>query len=353
MSFVPDPRGRVLVVDDEPLQTTLLKGMLDAHYDVETLNDDNLTFRYIRDFDPEVLLLDLVMPGLGGVNILSRLRNSSSVYRFLPVILITAHGNDGNLVRAYGEGASEFIRKGEFDNLFLSTRVASHIKNYREIKKLEDKISEERSSAMQTQLKLVEALAREMKNRDPNLGQHTQRVQEASRAIARLLGNDNLYCDTIFHTSALRDIGDIRTPEEYLLKRDATEEDFNGYFKRHIEQGLQILTDSKLDEEDPTVRMSRKVIGFHHENYDGTGYQGLVGEEIPLCASIVRFVDVFYSLITRSCYREPISFENAHDFVLNGSQEAGISPNNFNPDVLLAFRENAELFHSIASKYVN
>ena len=215
----------------------------------------------------------------------------------------------------------------------------------------------ERVLALETREMLIFSLARLAESRDPETGQHLERVQRYSRVLAQRMSRnskfqgqiDAEFIRLVYQTSPLHDIGKVGIPDSVLLKPGKlTRAEFE-VMKKHTLFGAQTL-DAALDRfpEARFLRMARNIAAHHHERWDGSGYpEGLSGEDIPLSARIVALADVYDALTTRRVYKDAFPHDEAKELI---ERDSGT---HFDPDVVQAFLEAEEEFIRIQREFSN
>lgn len=301
-------KGNILIIDDEPANVELLALLLKnwGFENLKTVTDSSSAMDVVRSWNPDLILLDLHMPGKSGFDILDELRPlTMSSEEYLPVIVLTADVTPQARQRALAGGAKDFLCK-PFDAVEVCLRTTNllevrllqlRLANYNQV--LEQTVSERTAALTQANEELQESkaeilhrLARAAEFRDDATGQHTIRVGVISAAIAKELGMPPDYVEIMKRAAPLHDIGKIGVPDEILLKNGHLDDDEWQIMKRHTDIGAKILAGSN----NPLLVLAEEIVLTHHENWDGTGYNGIKGDEIPLSGRIVAVADVFDAL---------------------------------------------------------
>jgi len=195
--------------------------------------------------------------------------------------------------------------------------------------------------------KTIFALAKLAESRDKETGQHLERTREYARLIAERLGADRTYCQAIYDVSPLHDIGKVGIRDAVLLKPGPlTLLEFEE-MKQHTEIGARTLNAviEELGISRGNLVMGAEIARYHHEKYDGSGYNALRGEDIPLSARIFTLADIYDALTTQRPYKPPFTHEKSYDIIIKGDSRT--MPGHFDPRVLEAFRILAPKFKEI------
>lgn len=218
-------------------------------------------------------------------------------------------------------------------------------------KELEDEVTLKITEIEESQHAAIIALAKLTEARDGDTGQHVERVQYLSRALAASMRNNDLYKKTIdngfirdiFYASALHDIGKINIPDHILLKPGKLTVDEFDIIKSHVSIGDKILSDMvKFYSKSRLITMGRQIAKHHHEKWDGSGYLSQIkGEDIPLSARIVALVDAYDAIRSKRPYKDGKSHQQAYDLIVTDSGK------HFDPNVVKAFIDINEQFDAI------
>lgn len=290
--------GKILVVDDYAPNANGMRDLLAAAgYSVRVAYNGVEALGLVAEEAPDLVLVDVVMPGMSGVELCRELKTRGGT-RLTPVVLITASQDRGHRLAGLEAGADDFLGK-PVDIQELRTRVRSLLR----VKQLTDDL--ESTESIMTMLgHIVEA-------RDPYTEGHCQRLAEYATALGRALGLDASDLDTLGRGAVLHDVGKIALPDTVLLKPGRLDADELVLMQEHPIVGDNLCrTVRSLDRVRPIVRS-------HHERQDGRGYPDhLRGDEIPLLAQVVAVVDVFDALTTTRPYRGAMSAGEAYDIML-------------------------------------
>ena len=327
--------ARVLVVDDQPPNTLLLRKLLEAegYHQVVTVNDPTEVMPLQRQAPFDVILLDIRMPKLDGFGVM-RLLQEDAGDDYVPIIVLTAQTDEETRLRALAEGAKDFVTKP-----FNRAEVLNRIRNMLEVRLLhrrvreqnellEQRVQERTLELQETRLEIVRRLGKAAEFRDNETGFHIIRMSKFAELIARAMGLNDSVAELILHASPMHDIGKLGIPDGILLKPGRLDPWEWEVMKTHTEIGAQILDGhhSRL------LQMAARIAHAHHERWDGTGYpRGLREKEIPLEARIVAVADVFDALTARRPYKKAWTVEASTEEI------RCLTARQFDPAVVKAF----------------
>ena len=350
----PDTRQRVLIIDDTPENIEILRQLLRADYAVQAAINGAKGLEIARNLpQPDIILLDIMMPGMDGYEVCRRLKSEPAT-EHIPVVFITALDQTGHETTGLELGAVDYIRK-PFEPLVVRARVNNHLRLKRYEQGLEDLAQERTAELALTQQVTIEALASLAEYRDSETGGHIKRTQHYMLALATHLGEHGPYraqldprtVELLFRCAPLHDIGKVAIPDRILLKPGKlTAEEFE-HMKRHVEYGANALDVAKGPlGSSHFLRLARELILGHHERWDGRGYPaGLAGEDIPLAGRLMALADVYDALICMRVYKDALTHAEAASLII---AERGA---HFDPVIVDAFAELADQFQAIARTY--
>lgn len=333
----------VLVVDDTLTSLQHIVSLLDGLYEVMPAKSGEQAVKMTATRRPDLVLLDVNMPGMDGFATLKMLRADDRL-GFLPVIFLTAIHDTELEIKALQAGANDFLTK-PVEKSVLVHRIDLHLRLSGYQQELRKTVRELENSIAVNFAELIEC-------RDANTGGHVLRTSKyfalfGEELIKRGFFPDLLDAQTLdmmVQASPLHDIGKIGISDTVLLKPGRLDEKEFAIIKKHPEIGATIL--GSMFNHIPTQQhlyYARNIAEYHHERYDGKGYpQGLAGEDIPLCARIMAIVDVYDALVSQRVYRHAMSHEEALRIILDGRGT------NFDPVMIDVFAEIHESFRSHA-----
>jgi putative two-component system response regulator len=306
----------ILIVDDKVANIRLLEGILGraGYTRIASTTDPREVLEVFTGLQPDLLLLDLMMPHLNGFEVMEQLKALIPGGDYLPILVLTADVTGEVKRRALSAGAKDFLIK-PFDTVEVLLRIDNLLKTrllYLQLREqnhlLDEKVRERTLSLERAQIEILERLAAAAEFRDDETGRHTHRVGQVSSMIAHALSLPAAEVELIGQAAPLHDVGKIGIPDRILLKPGKlTVREFE-VMKRHTTIGARMLANGHSD----LIQMAECIALMHHERWDGTGYPGkLLGEDIPLVGRIVSVADVFDALTHERTYKTAWPVEEA------------------------------------------
>ncbi len=281
-----DERPKILIVDDEPTNLQVLRQVLHEDYRLLFARDGEKALQLSRDEHPNLILLDVMMPGLTGLETCQRLKAEPAT-QAIPVIFVTALSDASDESAGFEAGGVDYITK-PISPAIVRARVRTHLSLVRA------------DELKQTRLQIIQCLGRAAEYRDNETGLHVIRMSHYARILALAAGYSPRYADELFNAAPMHDIGKIGIPDAVLLKPDRLDEDEWAIMRSHVRMGAEILG----EHDTPLLQLARSIALFHHEKYDGSGYpHRLAGDAIPIEARIVAIADVFDALTSVRPYK--------------------------------------------------
>ncbi|UXH80370.1 HD-GYP domain-containing protein [Roseateles amylovorans] len=360
----PAERPIVLVVDDTPDNLSLMSELLHNDYRVKIANGGDKALRIANaDPAPDLILLDVMMPGIDGYEVCARLKGAPATSD-IPIIFLTAKSDVADETRGFSLGAVDYITKPISPPIVLA-RVRTQLLLKASADFLRDKADFlEREVARRTaELAAIQdvtilAMASLAETRDNDTGNHIRRTQHYVRALAQALRSHprhaalltDAYIDTLFKSAPLHDIGKVGIPDRILLKPGRFDADEFEIMKTHTTLGRDAIAQAERQLGTPVafLAMAKDIAYGHQEKWDGSGYPlGLRGEDIPLAARLMAVADVYDALISRRIYKEGMSHEAATALILEGRGA------HFDPELVDAFINIQTQFQEIAARYAD
>lgn len=309
-------RSPLLLIDDNLDNLGLLERTLEwgGFVNVRSCQSAKEGLAVLSTFDPHLIILDLMMPGMNGYEFLETVFRDASPGTYLPVLVFTADLTPEAKIKCLALGAADFLTKpGDAIEIqlrvrnFLRTRhLHADLQNQNEI--LEAKVRKRTELLEVARREAVQILARAGEYKDDDTGCHSQRVGQMSAAIANIIGLDHEFVESIRLVAPLHDIGKIAVPDTILHKEGKLTAEEYEIIKQHVPIGAKLLS----DQSSPLLVMAREIALYHHERWDGRGYiTGLAGEAIPISARIVTAADAFDAMTNDRPYRKAMSEEMA------------------------------------------
>jgi putative two-component system response regulator len=298
--------ARILIVDDESANVEMLQRLLErsGFGRIESTTDPREAAQLYVRYRPDLILLDLHMPGMDGLAVMDQL-NEIAEASYLPILMLTGDMTPVARQEALSRGAKDFVSKPfHADEVLLRIRTLLEtrflyfqVQSQNQI--LEAKVRERTRELEAAQIEIIERLARAAEFRDDNTGQHTERVGQMAALLARQLGLPDPQVSLIRRAAPLHDVGKIGIPDAVLLKLGKlTLEEFE-LVKTHTTIGARILSGSRFG----VLRLAEEIAFSHHERWDGEGYVGIKQDQIPLAGRIVAVADVFDALTQKRPYK--------------------------------------------------
>ena len=298
MTPAHDQRPRLLLVDDEPTNLQVLRHVLQADYRLLFATDGARALQVAREQQPQLILLDIMMPGMDGYAVCRALKADPATAG-IPVIFVTALNDSQDETAGFDVGAVDYITKPVSPPV-VRARVRTHLSLVRM-----DELRE-------TRLQIVQRLGRAAEYKDNETGLHVIRMSHFSQLLALAAGHSPAWAEDLLNAAPMHDVGKIGIPDAVLRKPGPLDADEWATMRRHPEIGAEIIGEHPSG----VLQLAREIALAHHEKWDGSGYpRYLAGEAIPLSARIVAIADVFDALTTRRPYKEPWPVQEAMNHI--------------------------------------
>lgn len=319
-------KHKILAVDDEPGNLQIIRLVLKEAYELAFATNGPEGLQAAYKHRPDLLLLDVMMPGMSGFDLCRTLKVDPRTRR-IPIIFVTTRGTVADEKKGLELGAVDYITK-PISPPILKARVSTHLALYDQNRQLEHAVARRTRDLHTSRLKVIQRLGRAAEYRDDETGVHIIRMSHYARMTALSAGLSQKEAERLFTAAPMHDVGKIGIPDSILQKKGPLTAAEWVIMKRHPEIGAQIIgeDDSEL------LKFARIIALTHHEKWDGSGYpRGLAGEEIPYEGRIVALADVFDALTSKRPYKAAWPMEKALDHI---REEAGT---HFDPTLVTAF----------------
>jgi putative two-component system response regulator len=358
----PAQKPTILVVDDTPDNLTLMSELLRGRYTVKLAKTGEKALQLAADaVTPDLILLDIMMPGLSGYEVIKQLKSNEAT-QHIPVIFLTAMSAAEDERKGLEVGAVDYITKPVSPAILLA-RVANHLRLkaasdfLRDTSKfLEAEVERRTRENIAIQSVTTLALASLAETRDLATGNHIRRTQHYVRVLAEHLASHprfqailtEEYIEMLYKSAPLHDIGKVGIPDHILHKAGKfTPEEFD-VMKTHTTLGRDAIqtAEDQLGMPVTFLAMAKEIAYYHHEKWDGTGYPtGASGCDIPACARLMAVGDVYDALRSHRTYKKALSHDEAVVIIIEGRGH------HFDPDVVDAFIEAQDEFHAIHARF--
>lgn len=339
---------RIMVCDDDEMGRSLLSKFLNRlGYEVFEAFDGLNCLETVKDANPDIILLDIQMPRMDGLQTAEKLKSNAET-QMIPIVIVSSHSDLDQRVKALEIGVDDFLAK-PVDRTELRARVQSllkvkayndHMRHYQKL--LEEEVTRrtlqlreafEELKATSEKLKrasldTVIRLSQAAEYKDEDTGSHIQRMGYYSASIAEKMGLIGEESEAILYAAPMHDIGKIGIPDRILLKPGKLDPDEWEIMKQHTVIGGRLLngSDSYL------INMAETIAMTHHEKWDGSGYpNGIAGNDIPIVGRITAIADVFDALTSKRPYKDAFSVEKSFQIIRESSGT------HFDPKVVEAF----------------
>jgi putative two-component system response regulator len=305
LTLQPPRRSRVLVADDTESIRLLFRRLLTADgHDVIVAEDGAAALDAVQRQQPDVILLDVTMPAIDGLEVCRRLKSDPAT-RLTPIVLVTGQTDLSDRIRGIEAGADEFLSKPVHPH-----ELRARVRSLARVKQLIDALDSAEAAFM--------TLALTIEARDPYTKGHCERLARHAVRLGRALGLVDEDLEALHRGGYLHDVGKIGVPDSVLLKPGPLTADEALLMRQHPEIGDNLCAPLQ------SLRRVRPIIMCHHERLDGSGYPaGLRGDDVPLLAQIVGIVDVYDALTSQRPYRGPLSPHEATAHLLREA-DAGL-----------------------------
>lgn len=361
----------VMIIDDEEINIEVVQAYLEdeGFCNFLTTTDSTDAVTMIRSHRPDIVLLDINMPKVSGLDILKTMRTDTNL-RQIPAVVLTASTDAETKLKALRLGASDFLGKPvdpselvlRLDNVLAAKALRDHLKHYSE--RLEQQVAIRTEELVRSRQEAIHCLARAAEYRDDDTGRHVIRVGRYAAIIATQMGFPKAAVELLEQAAQLHDIGKIGIPDSILHKPGRLEPDEFQIIKDHCEIGQRIIKSTPHEDEmirkhssvgsailsagssSPVLKLASVIAESHHEKWDGSGYPfGLRGNDIPVEGRIVAVADVFDALSSERPYKAAFSREKCFTILEEGRGQ------HFDSRVLDAFFACQEQIIAVQTEY--
>ena len=323
----------IFLVDDNIVNLNTGKAALRHKYTVITIPSGEKLFTSLKKLRPNLILLDIDMPGMSGYDVIKKMKSSPDTVD-IPVIFLTGKNETADELMGLSLGAVDYITK-PFSQSLLLKRVELHLllqeqkdelREYNE--NLLDMVKERTNEIANLQDAIIIWMAEVIEFRDSETGQHVERVQKFMEVLINAMKNDDNFSaeistwdiDAFLKSTLLHDVGKIKIRDDILLKNASLSDEEFTNMKEHSLYGRALLESLQDKVPNQTFLEYAKILAYwHHERWDGTGYPDqLKGDEIPLQARMMAIADVYDALISERPYKEAYSHDKAVQIITEG-----------------------------------
>lgn len=365
--------ARILVIDDEAVNIKVIQKYLQqgGYTQIRGITDPTFALAGIDIEQPDVILLDVMMPRISGLELLASIRANPSTSH-LPVIILTASCDRETKLAVLERGATDFLAKPvdpcelgpRVRNALMVKRYHDSLRNYAQT--LEDAVRNRTAELESSRRDVIYCLARAAELRDDDTGHHVLRVGKYAAVIGRAIGLDEPAVEMLEQAAQLHDIGKIGIPDEILLKPGKLDPEQYERMQKHVGLGQKIIEPiSQADWEtlkhhveigqkvldisrSPLLRMASRIALTHHERWNGQGYPlGLAKEDIPLEGRITAVADVFDALSSRRPYKKPFPIDQCFAIIEADRGE------HFDPAIVDAFLAQRQAIADIQIRFAD
>ncbi len=351
-------RQTIMLVDDNQANLNIGKNMLKSHYEVYALPSAERLFKFLESVKPDLILLDIEMPGMNGFDVI-RILKADPRYMKIPIIFVTAKSEETDELVGLALGAVDYVTK-PFSAAILLKRIENNLLIESQKAELQDfndnliqMVKQKTAQINSLQNSIINAIAELVEFRDIYTGGHINRTQKYIGMLLNYLIEHGIYSDEILSwqnmdyivpATQLHDLGKICISDSILFKPGKlTPEEFD-IMKTHVAKGVEAI--GRLEQsaqEQPFLQYAKIVAMTHHEKWDGTGYPSSLKEyDIPLLGRMMAIVDVYDALISARPYKAPFSPEEAAKIIIQGSGR------HFDPQLVEVFEKLQDEFKAVA-----
>lgn len=352
-------KATIFILDDDDINLILLEESLQDEYNVITEKQKLPALMKIKSYNPDIILLDIMMPEISGYEFYKILKSDIATAS-IPVIFLSALDDPNSKAYGLGLGAVDYVTK-PFNIKEIKIRIENHLKvRVREaelLKKInnvhkdylnnQEKLKNIMDEYNNIMLRVVTAYSKERTN-------HILRIKKYTELLVKKYGekygesNDSRKNKIISKAAMLHDIGKMTIPDEIINKKSKLLDSEFELIKTHTIAGLDLLNNEHIVNCKEVLEYAGEIIKFHHEKFDGRGYpEGMRGYDIPFCARIVALADVYDALVTPRVYNKLYTHKEALEIISSEKSK------HFDPEIVEIFIENNALFEEIIKEYTD
>ncbi len=356
-------RQIIMLVDDNHANLNIGKNILKNSYEVYALPSAERLFKFLETVTPDLILLDIAMPGMSGFDII-RILKADTRYANISVIFVTSKAEETNELEGFALGAVDYVTK-PFSAAILLKRIENHLLIKRQKIELQhlnnnliNMIKEKTSLVFGLHDLVINTIAELIEFRDLSTGEHIIRTQQYVELLINYLVEHRIYekevlswenMDYIVKSTQLHDLGKIFISDTILNKSGSlTNEEF-AYMKTHAMKGAEAIRQlDKKGENQLFMQYAEIIARTHHEKWNGSGYPcGLKGTEIPLLGRLMAIADVYDALTSARSYKKPFSTKEAAKIIIDGSGSC------FDPILVDVFKVMENNFAAVTANQSN
>lgn len=312
-------QNTIIVVDDDPVNLLTAKKFLQQEYKVIAMNSGKTLLRYLENNEPDLILLDIVMPQPDGFELM-RILQAKPEWSSIPVIFLTADRSSATEEKCFQAGGMDYVTK-PFVGTVLSSRIRHALEISASRKFLENRLIELQSG-------IITAIANIIEGRDGTTGEHILRTKEYALYVMQKMRKFELYTKELTprfisllqEAAPMHDIGKLYIPDYVLQKPGIYTDEERAIMQRHAATGGELIRANMAElEEKDFVDIAYNVANFHHERWNGKGYPtGRAEQAIPLAARIMAIADVYDAITSRRSYKDSYGFKRAVEIMREG-----------------------------------